>query len=86
MKKTLIVAAAVLLGTATFAGAAEKGASTMSPGHEMQNSTTKAGKSASEYSHSKRMRNKGTTGMSRGSSKGTSSSPSGQMNDQQKKY
>lgn len=80
MKKTLIVAAAVLLGTATFAGAAEKGTSTS--GQQMQNSTTKG---ASEYSHSKHMHNKGTTGMSRGSSKGTSSSSSGQMN-QQKKY
>lgn len=85
MKKTLIVAAAVLLGTATFAGAAEKGASSLSPGHEMQNSTTKTGKGASEYSPGDRMQDKGTTGMSRGSSKGASQySPGSRMNNQKK--
>ncbi|WP_024509251.1 hypothetical protein [Bradyrhizobium sp. ARR65] len=83
MKKTLIVAAAVLLGTGPFANAAEKGASSMSPGHEMQNSTTDTGKGASEYSPGDRMQDKNTTGMSRGSSKGASEySPGDRMNDQ----
>lgn len=86
MKKTLIVAAAMLLGTASFAGAAENGASNMSPGHEMQKSTTHTRKGASEYSPGDKMQDKGTTGMSRSSSKGaTQYSPGSRMN-KQKKY
>jgi len=52
MKKTLVIATAVLFGTSAFALAAQNkgGASKMSPGHEMQNSKSGTGKGASENS------------------------------------
>jgi hypothetical protein len=63
MKKTISIAAAVLLGTVAFANAAQnKGASTKPPGHEMQRSTIHKSTSTEK---------KGTIGMSRGSSKST---------------
>jgi hypothetical protein len=87
MTKILAVAAAVLLGTAAFANAAEKGASKMSPGHETQNSTTNTGKGASENSPGDKMQDKGTVGSARGSSKGASEySPGDKMNDKRNKY
>ena len=86
MKTTIIVAAAALLGTVAFANAAERGASGMSPGHEMQNSTTNTGKGASEYSPGDRMQDKGTVGSARGATKGASEySPGDRMNDRRKK-
>ena len=60
MKKTITIAAAALLGTVAFANA--KGTSTMTPGHEMQKSTTHKSTSTEK---------KGTVGVSRGSSKST---------------
>jgi hypothetical protein len=88
LMKIIAVAAAVLLGTVAFANAAEKkGASSMSPGHEMQNSPTKTGKGASEYSPGDKMQDKGTVGSARGSSKGASEySPGDKMNDKKSKY
>jgi hypothetical protein len=88
MRKIIAVAAAVLLGTTAFANAAEKkGASSTSPGHEMQNSPTNTGKGASEYSPGDKMQDKGTVGSSRGSSKGASEhSPGDKMNDKKSKY
>ncbi len=87
MKKSIVVAAAVLFGTSAVAFAAEnKGASKLSPGHEMQKSTTGSTKGASEFSPGDRMRDKGTVGMSRGSSKGASEySPGDRMNDKRGK-
>jgi hypothetical protein len=86
MKKTLVVATAVLFGTSALALAAENkgGASKLSPGHEMQNSG--ASKGASEFSPGDRMRDKGTVGQSRGSTKGASEfSPGDRMNDKRGK-
>ena len=72
MKKIFAIAAAALLGTLALANAAEnKGASTMSPGHEMQKSTTHKSTSTEK---------KGTVGMSRGSSKSSTG-----KTDQEKK-
>jgi len=88
MKKTLVVAAAVLFGTSALALAAENkgGASKMSPGHEMQNSTSGTSRGASEFSPGDRMRDKGTVGQSRGSTKGASEfSPGDRMNDKRGK-
>jgi uncharacterized protein YdeI (BOF family) len=65
MKKTIAIAAAALIGTLAFANAAtNKGASTMSPGHKMHKSMTHKSTSAE-----KKGTEKGTVGMSRGSSK-----------------
>jgi hypothetical protein len=88
MKKTLAVATALLFGTSALALAAENkgGASRMSPGHEMQNSTSGASKGASEYSPGDRMRDKGTVGQSRGATKDASEySPGDRMNDKRGK-
>jgi len=66
MTKIMVVAAAVLLGTAAFANAAEKSSTYKS--QDTQSSTTNTGKSASDNN-----KNKGTVGMS-GSHKSTTSS------------
>ena len=79
MKKTIAVAAALLLGTAAFANAAENkgGASSMAPGHQ-----TSTDKGASEASPGDKMHDKGTVGSARGTSKGASEySPGDKMND-----
>jgi hypothetical protein len=84
MKKMIVVASALVLGTASFAvaqsrsGTSSPGASQYSPGHEMQNSKSKNGPGASEYSPGHQMKDKGTTGQSRGASE---SSPGDRMND-----
>jgi hypothetical protein len=89
MMKTIAVATALLLGTASFAvaqnksggGTASPGASQYSPGHEMQNSKTNTGPGASEYSPGDRMHDKGTVGQSKGASE---YSPGDRMNDKRK--
>ena len=82
MKRMITAAAVLLLGISTTALAAEKGASQMSPGHEMQKSGSGATKGASEYSPGDRMQDKGTVGKS---SKGASEySPGDRMNDKKK--
>jgi hypothetical protein len=81
MNKIIVIATAILLGTSTFAAAAQKGASGFSPGHEMQSSPS-GSKGASEFSPGDRMQDKGTTGMSKGASE---LSPGDRMNDQRKK-
>jgi hypothetical protein len=83
MKRVIITAAVLLLGVSTTTFAAERGASQLSPGHEMQNSTSGTSKGASEYSPGDRMRDKGTVGKSKGASE---YSPGDRMNDQRKKY
>lgn len=88
MNKIMIVASAALLGTTVAASAAERGASSLSPGHEMQEHSTGTSttKGASEYSPGDRMQDKGTVGMSRGSRKGASEySPGDRMNDRRDK-
>ena len=92
MKKTIFVATAFLLGTTAFAmaqGNAGGGASTGSPGHEMQSPSGggSAGRGASEYSPGDRMHDsKGTMGTSRGSTKGASEySPGDRMHDKNTK-
>ena len=93
MKKTIfVVATALLVGTTTFAIAQSKtgsGASSMSPGHEMQSpsGSNNTGKGASEYSPGDRMQDrKGTVGQSRGSTKGASEySPGDRMHDKNAK-
>jgi hypothetical protein len=86
MKRMMVVTVAALLGIGASAIAAERhGASSMSPGHEMQNSKSRT-KGASEYSPGDRMHDKGTVGMSRGTTKGASEySPGDRMNDQRGK-
>jgi len=86
--KKILVATAFLVGTTAFAIAQSNtggGASTMSPGHEMQNPSASGSTSrgASEYSPGDRMNDaKGTTGQSRGSTKGASEySPGDRMHD-----
>lgn len=87
MTKTIAIAAALLLGTASFAVAQSKrdttspGASKYSPGHEMQNSKSKTGRGASEYSSGDGMHDKGTVGKSKGASE---YSPGDRMNDKRK--
>lgn len=87
MSKTIAIATAVLLGTASLAFAAQKttgtshGASQYSPGHEMQNSKTNTGPGASEFSPGDRMKDRGTVGQSRGASEYT---PGDRMNDRRK--
>ena len=83
MKRAIILTAALLFGIGT-AFAAEKGASQLSPGHEMQNSTSGSTKTkgASEYSPGDRMQDKGTVGRSKGASE---YSPGDRMNDQRKR-
>ena len=82
MNKTIVIATAILVGTSTFAAAAQKGASGFSPGHEMQSSPSGSSKGASEFSPGDRMQDKGTTGMSKGASE---LSPGDRMNDRRKK-
>lgn len=85
MQRTIVLAAAFLVGAASAgAAAAERpGASNLSPGHEMQNSTSPTSKGASEFSPGDRRRDKGTVGMSK--SKGASEfSPGDRMNDRRK--
>ena len=88
MTKTIAIATALLLGTASFALAQGRnettspGASQYSPGHEMQKSKSKTGKGASEYSPGDRMNDKGTVGQSKGASE---YSPGDRMNDKRKK-
>lgn len=82
MKRAIILAAVTLLGAGIAANAAERpGASTMSPGHEMQSSTSRTTKGASEYSPGDRMHDKGTVGVSKGASQ---YSPGDRMNDRRK--
>ena len=86
MKRTIVFAAAILLGASAGAISAERpGASSMSPGHEMQNSKTPTTKGASEFSPGDIKNDKrGTVGMS-GKSKGASEySPGDRMNDRRK--
>jgi hypothetical protein len=92
MKDTIFVAAALLVGTTAFAIAQSNtggGASSMSPGHEMQSpsGSSSTGKGASEYSPGDRMQDsKGTVGKSRGSTKGASEySPGDRMHDKSTK-
>jgi len=85
LKRTIGFAAALLLGLGASAIAAERpGASSMSPGHEMQNSKTPTTKGASEFSPGDIKNDKrGTVGMSK--SKGASEySPGDRMNDRRK--
>ena len=83
MKKTMVIAAALLLGTATFAvaqtrgGSTSPGASQYSPGHEMQGTKNGTGPGASEYTPGDQ-RDKGTVGKSKGASE---YSPGDRMND-----
>ena len=84
MRRVIVTAAALLLGASTAAFAAETGgASRMSPGQGMQNSTSPTNKGASEYSPGDRMKDKGTVGKSKGASE---YSPGDRMNDQRKRY
>ncbi len=87
MKKTITVAAAVLLSSTALAFAQNTGgASSMSPGHEMQNSKTKTGPGASEYSPGDRMHDQATVGESRERTKGASEySPGDRMHDKRTK-
>jgi hypothetical protein len=87
MTKTIAIATALLLGTASFAiaqtggGTTSPGASQNSPGHEMQRSKTNTGPGASEFSPGDRMHDSGTVGRSKGASE---LSPGDQMNDKRK--
>ena len=84
MTKTIAIATALLLGTASFAfaqksGTTSPGASQYSPGHEMKK--TKTGPGASELSPGDRMHDTGTVGRSKGASE---LSPGDRMNDKRK--
>jgi hypothetical protein len=85
MTKTIAIATALLLGTASFAfaqsGTKSPGASQNSPGHEMQRSRTNTGPGASEFSPGDRMHDQGTVGQSKGASE---FSPGDRMNDKRK--
>jgi hypothetical protein len=92
MKKTIFVGTALLVGSTAFAlaqGNTGGGASSMSPGHEMQSQSgsRSTGQGASEYSPGDRMKDsKGTVGESRGSTKGASEySPGDRMRDKSTK-
>jgi hypothetical protein len=93
MMKMIFVVTALLMGTTAFAMAQSNtggGASSMSPGHEMQSpsgSSSSTGKGASEYSPGDRMQDKkGSVGESRGSTKGASEySPGDRMHDKSTK-
>jgi uncharacterized protein YdeI (BOF family) len=92
MKKTILVATALLVGTTALAMAQSNtggGASGMSPGHEMQSPSgnRSTGTGASENSPGDRMHDsKGTVGGSRGSTKGASEySPGDRMHDKNTK-
>lgn len=80
--KTLIIAA-LLVGSATFAMAQSNagGAWKMSPGHQMQNSSSTS-RGASEMSPGDRMQDKGMVGQSCGTTRGASEySPGDRMHD-----
>ena len=91
MSKTIAIAAALLLGTASLAvaqsttkgGTTSPGASQYSPGHEMQDSTTTTAPGASENSPGTRTREKGTVGQSKGTG-ATEMAPGDRMNDKRK--
>jgi len=91
--KNILVATAFLVGTTAFAMAQTNtggGASSTSPGHEMQSRSSVSGstsRGASEYSPGDRMNDrKGTVGESRGSTKGASEySPGDRMHDKSTK-
>jgi uncharacterized protein YdeI (BOF family) len=92
MKRTIVVATALLFGTTAFAIAQSNtggGASSMSPGHEMQSpsGSGSTGRGASEQSPGDRMQDsKGNVGQSRGSTKGASEySPGDRMHDKSTK-
>ena len=90
MKKTLIIAAAVMLIGSSglcFAGSSgTKGASGSAPGTQMNNSGASTSRGASELSPGDRMKDSRTTGMSRGATKGASEfTPGDKMNDARKK-
>src|ERR1700724_2699648 len=90
MKKTLIIAAAVMLiGSSglSFAGSSgTKGASGSAPGTQMNNSGASTSRGAAELSPGDRMKDSRTTGMSRGAAKGASEfTPGDKMNDARKK-
>jgi len=89
MKRAIVLSAAIFLAAGASAIAAERpGASSLSPGREMQNSTSSSTKGdvdtktkgASEFSPGDLMHDKSTTGMSK--SKGASEySPGDRMHD-----
>jgi hypothetical protein len=87
MKAKLLVAVAVLVGSTSLALAQSNsgGASNLSPGDKMNDTTTPgtrgATKGASEYAPGDRMRDQ-TTGASKGASE---LSPGDRMNDRRKK-
>ncbi len=90
MKKTLIIAGAVMLIGSSglcFAGSSgTKGASGSAPGTQMNNSGASTSRGASELSPGDRMKDSRTTGMSRGATKGASEfTPGDKMNDARKK-
>jgi len=87
MKKTLVIAAAVMLiGSSglSFAGSSgNKGASGTAPGTQMNNPTSPTSRGASELSPGDRMKDPSatTTGMSKGASE---FAPGDKMNDARK--
>jgi hypothetical protein len=92
MKRLISAATAFLIGTTALAMAqsnAGGGASSMSPGHEMQSpsGSSSTSKGASEYSPGDRMQDRrGTTGQSSESTKGASEySPGDRMHDKKTK-
>lgn len=84
MKRAIVLAVAILFGASAGVSAAEKpGASNLSPGHEMQKSTSPTTKGASEFSPGDPKNDKGTVGVSK--SKGASeNSPGDRLNDHRK--
>jgi hypothetical protein len=89
MSKTIAIATALLLGTASLAvaqttnksGTTSPGASQYSPGQEMQDSTTTTAPGASANSPGSRMHEKGTVGQAKGASE---MAPGDRMNDKRK--
>ncbi len=83
MTKTIAIATALLLGTASFAfaqktgGTTSPGASQYAPGHEMNSKTPGPGASSLSPGHEK-----STVGQSKGASE---LSPGDRMNDKRKK-
>jgi hypothetical protein len=91
MSKTIAIATALLLGTASLAvaqttkqpGTASPGASQYSPGQEMQDTTTTTASGASQTSPGTRTRQQGTVGQAK-SSGATEMAPGDRMNDKRK--
>jgi hypothetical protein len=81
MKKITVIGATVLLATSsTVAFAGSKGASSFSPGHQMQGQTTPTTKGASQFTPGDQMKDLGST------TKGASGfTPGDQKNDAKKK-